>query len=99
MSKELLPRPVWVSLVVIDFCLLLLGFMTRNLMTSLLALLLAFLIDKYGLETLLGSDKGENIRLYKKVEITREQRKAIITALKDQRASRRAEQKSDTAGH
>ncbi|MBS6418227.1 hypothetical protein [Olsenella uli] len=99
MSKELLPRPVWVSLVVIDFCLLLLGFMTRNLMTSLLALLLAFLIDKYGLETLLGSDKGENIRLHKKVEITREQRKAIITALKDQRASRRAEQKSDTAGH
>lgn len=99
MSKELLPRPVWVSLVVIDFCLLLLGFMTRNLMTSLLALLLAFLIDKYGLETLLGSDKGGNIRLHKKVEITREQRKAIITALKDQRASRRAEQKSDTAGH
>lgn len=99
MSKELLPRPVWVSLVIIDFGLLLLGFMTRNLMTSLLALLLAFLIGKYGLETLLGSDRGENIRLHKKVEITREQRKAIVAALRDQRASRRDGKKSDTAGH
>ena len=99
MSKELLPRPVWVSLVIIDFGLLPLGFMTRNLMTSLLALLLAFLIDKYGLETLLGSERGENIRLHKKVEITREQRKAIVAALRDQRASRRDGKKSDTAGH
>ena len=85
MSRDMFPKPVWVFLIILDFCLLLLGFMSVNLMTSALALVLAFLINRYGLETLLGPDQGKGIRLHKKIQITNEQKREIIAALKAER--------------
>lgn len=78
-------------LVIIDFCLLLLGFMAMDLPTSILALLLAFLIHRCGLETLFGPSRGENIKLHDKVKITPEQRKEIVETLRAERMEKRQE--------
>ena len=93
MPRDLFPKPVWVFLIILDFCLLLLGFMTVDLTASALALVLAFLINRYGLETLLGPDHDRGIRLHKKVQITNEQKREIVAALKAERMKRRSGRK------
>lgn len=88
------PKPVWVFLVIVDFCLLLLGFMTMSLQVSILALLLAYLIHRCGLVELFGPDRGKSITLHdRKVQITPEQRREIVETLRAERLERRQERR------
>lgn len=89
MHNNLFSKPILIFLVVIDSTLFVLGFLSADLRVSLLALLLVFLIDRYGRETLLGSGTEKISNAGKRIQITPEQKKEIAASLREQRIAKR----------
>lgn len=55
----LFPKGVWIALIILDTAMLIVGFLSRQFSLSVLALLLALIIDRYGCAALLGAHEAD----------------------------------------